>query len=102
MRNTKIVDIIKELSDYGIEVKVHDPIADLEEAKQLYRIPLMEYEDIAPVDAVILSVKHDLYCELGLEKVARLCVDTPIIVDIKGVFSLDEVQKIKDINYWRL
>jgi UDP-N-acetyl-D-galactosamine dehydrogenase len=102
LRNTRIVDIISELNDYGIEVIVHDPLADAGEAKRYYGIDLKKnINDIRGVDAVILAVKHKFYVKQGLSEIADLCSGLPLLLDIKGVFNPDSAQKEK-IKYWRL
>jgi UDP-N-acetyl-D-glucosamine/UDP-N-acetyl-D-galactosamine dehydrogenase len=102
LRNTRVVDIIAELKDYDVEVIVHDPMADPEEAKAFLEVSLAKMEDLAGVDAVVLAVAHDLYKTLGLQQTAALCADaTPIVVDVKGIYGPDEAEKL-NINYWRL
>ncbi|MBT8351474.1 MAG: nucleotide sugar dehydrogenase, partial [Deltaproteobacteria bacterium] len=56
LRNTKVVDIISELTEYGIEVLVHDPLADVKEAANYYNLELRKIEDLSGVDAVIIAV----------------------------------------------
>jgi UDP-N-acetyl-D-galactosamine dehydrogenase len=102
MRNTKVVDVIYELRDYGIEVFVHDPLADIEEANKCYGVELKGIDMLAGVDAVILAVPHKFYKELGFSVIAGLCQNRiPIIVDLKGVFSYGEAEKM-NVKYWRL
>jgi len=102
LRNTKVIDIISELKDFGITVRVHDPLANKEEARAYYGIQLKDLEKISEVDAVILAVTHTYYKNLGLSKIAGMCSgETPIIVDIKSLFEIEEA-KAKGILYWRL
>ncbi len=102
LRNTKVIDIIHELKDFGIEVTVHDPLADKDEARAYYGIELEEMENIAGVDAVIIAVMHKYYKKLGLSKIADLCSgDTPVIIDIKSLFEIEEAND-RGVIYWRL
>lgn len=102
LRNTKVVDIINELKDYGVEVLIHDPHAGAEDAGQRYGLNLQPLDSIAGVDAVVLAVAHQQYIELGLERIARLCSDCPpIVVDVKGIFTPKDAEELK-IRYWRL
>ena len=102
LRNTKAIDIINELREYGIEVLVNDPLADAKEAKSYYGLELLDLESLSGVDASILSVVHQSYKEFGLSNVAGLCSDgVPIVIDIKGAFSRAEAKE-KNIIYWRL
>jgi UDP-N-acetyl-D-galactosamine dehydrogenase len=102
LRNTKVVDIISELKTYGVNVVVHDPIADPDEARAYYGIDLQPLKDLGRVDAVIVAVLHDTYKAMGLSRMARICYDgCPIVIDIKGAFEPDDDQN-KEIRYWRL
>jgi UDP-N-acetyl-D-glucosamine/UDP-N-acetyl-D-galactosamine dehydrogenase len=102
LRNTKAVDIIRELQDYGIHVMVHDPLAAEDEARRYYGIDLLPIEAVTDVDAVILAVKHKYYEKMGLQKLTKLCRNSvPMIADIKGAFSPAQAKKL-NILYWRL
>jgi UDP-N-acetyl-D-galactosamine dehydrogenase len=102
LRNTKVVDIISELNTYGVNVVVHDPIADPDEAMAYYGIALQSLENLGKVDAVIVAVIHDTYKSMGLSRMARLCYDgCPIVIDIKGAFDPMDAQN-EQIRYWRL
>ncbi|MHB8137484.1 MAG: nucleotide sugar dehydrogenase [Smithellaceae bacterium] len=102
LRNTRVVDIINELKDYGVAVIANDPLAIPEEAREHCGIELVSLKDIKDADAVILAVAHRKYQEMGLEKVSALCrKGVPILLDIKAVFQPDEAQSL-GINYWRL
>ncbi len=102
LRNTKVVDIISELNTFGMDVLVHDPMADPAEANAYYGLRLESFNDMAPVDAVILAVMHDSYMTMGLSEIAGICSDgVPIVIDIKGAFSPADASE-KGILYWRL
>jgi UDP-N-acetyl-D-galactosamine dehydrogenase len=102
LRNTRVVDIIQELKDYGVEVMVHDPMADPEEALKYYGIGLVSMEKIKGMDAVILAVIHQEYKDRGLSFLMKCCKgQKPIIVDIKGGFEPKNGERAK-ITYWRL
>jgi UDP-N-acetyl-D-galactosamine dehydrogenase len=102
LRNTRVVDIVHELVDFGVEVLVHDPLADSREAKQYYDLELVGLESLQAVDAVVVAVMHKAYIQMGLTGIAGLCANgRPIIVDVKGAFVAAEAQKL-DITYWKL
>lgn len=102
LRNTKAVDIIRELKDYGVDVVVHDPLADRDEAQDYYGIELQEMSALKNVDAVIIAVAHSGYRQLGLAGIAGMCRDgKAIIVDVKSLFKPSDVDTEK-IIYWRL
>jgi UDP-N-acetyl-D-galactosamine dehydrogenase len=102
LRNTRVIDIINELKDYGVEVLAHDPLADPEEARHHYNIELVSLKDIKDVDAVVLAVAHRNYQEMGIGRIAGLCRQGyPILLDIKAIFD-PETASSTGINYWRL
>ena len=102
IRNTKVVDIIKELQDYGVEVQINDPLADAGEARQYYGLTLQPLEAIKEADAVILAVSHKAYRDFGLSGVSGLCNGgNALVIDVKGCFSSQEAQKL-GVTYWRL
>ncbi|ESP62929.1 UDP-glucose dehydrogenase [Smithella sp. ME-1] len=102
LRNTRVIDIINELKDYGVEVLTHDPLADPLEARQYYNIELASLNRIKNVDAVVLAVAHNSYKEMGLTRIAGLCrKNFPVLLDIKAVFEPAKA-KSSGINYWRL
>jgi UDP-N-acetyl-D-galactosamine dehydrogenase len=102
LRNTRVVDIIHELKDYGVNVSVHDPLADPVEAEQYYGVKLKPIEDIQSVDAVILAVIHQFYGDMGLSGISKLCRNAkPVVLDVKGAFSPAQAKEM-GIAYWRL
>lgn len=102
LRNTRVVDIVHELADYGIEVLVHDPLADCREAKQYYGLDLVAMDALYGVDAVVLAVVHNEFAQMGLEKIAALCTSgDPIVVDVKSAFDHAQTGKL-NIAYWQL
>jgi len=102
LRNTKVVDIIRELKDYGVNVLVSDPLADPDEALRYYGVNLQPLDKIMDVDAVIIAVMHRVYKKEGLKGIAGRCADSnALVVDVKGCFSPAEAQKA-GVTYWRL
>jgi UDP-N-acetyl-D-galactosamine dehydrogenase len=102
LRNTRVIDIVRELTDYGIEVMVHDPFANPGEAREYYGLELQPLGKIADVHAVIVTVAHDPYRAMGLKKVVELCTDgAPVVLDIKGIFNAKEAEQLGAM-YWRL
>src|SRR5690606_35831164 len=72
VRNTKVVDIIRELEEYGIEVKVVDPVADQRDLWQEYGIKTYRTEEIVNIDAVIFAVPHDEFKLIKLDSVKKM------------------------------
>ena len=104
-RNTKIVDIYNELKEYGITATVADPVADVNEAEQLYGMKFVNIESIKDCDAVILAVAHEQFKSLTQERLAKMFKDEPnnskVIADIKGLLNRKEYE-LAGYNYWRL
>ncbi len=102
LRNTRVVDIIAELADYGIEVLVNDPLADPEEANAYYGVDLKTLDQLKGVDALVLAVAHQHYREMGLSHLAGLCAGSrAVVADVKSAFDPLDAKK-EGINYWRL
>ncbi|MEA1867791.1 MAG: nucleotide sugar dehydrogenase [Thermodesulfobacteriota bacterium] len=101
IRNTRVIDIIHEFREYGIEPLVHDPLADPQEAESVYGIRLLK--DLpANVDAVILAVAHKTYAEAGVSLIKdMLTPDRGVVIDVKGFYHSDDFKE-KTIRYWRL
>ncbi len=101
IRNTKVIDIISELREYGIEPLVHDPIADPREAEQVYGLKLVKDLPMNS-DAIILAVAHDDYIKKGPQMVTdMLTPNKGVVVDVKSIFDSNDFDN-KNIRYWRL
>ena len=103
-RNTKVIDIYKELGEYGITPIVVDPAADAEEAKRLYGVTFDGMEAVKDVDAVIVAVAHTQFLEFKKEDINRFynpAHKKKVFMDIKGLFDRNEYLT-EDYIYWRL
>ncbi|MEI9804970.1 MAG: nucleotide sugar dehydrogenase [Pseudolabrys sp.] len=101
IRNTKVIDIARELGRVGVAVQVHDPVALPEETIDEYGIALTPFESLRPADAVILAVAHKDYVAGGWPMVAKLLKGGQgIVLDVKS--KLDRLQKPKGVDLWRL
>ena len=103
-RNTKVIDIYKELGEYGISPMVVDPAADAEEAKRLYGITFRSMEEVKDMDAVIIAVAHDDFLKLDRERINSFYAAShkrKVLLDIKGVLNRKEYLT-EDYLYWRL
>ena len=88
VRNTRVVDIVRELEDYGLDVQIHDPCADREAASREYRVGIVAGDTLRPADAVILAVPHVAFTERGWHGVTALLRDSRgIVIDVKGVLD---------------
>lgn len=101
-RNTKIIDIVNELNEYGINPIIADPAADADEAKWLYNVEFVNVNSIKDMDAVILAVAHDCFKSLSIDDINNLYGEgKKIMVDIKGMLNRKEYESA-DYEYWRL
>jgi UDP-N-acetyl-D-galactosamine dehydrogenase len=91
VRNTKVVDIISELSSYGASVDVHDPWCDVDEAKHEYDLDLIADPEQGAYDVVVIAVAHDEFRALGAEGIRAFGKDTSVLYDIKYVLTPDQV-----------
>ena len=103
LRNTRVVDIVRELSGYQVEVSVCDPIADPEEAVREYGQQLVPMESLRNMDALILAVGHAEYISLTPEDIQSFFAPrvTPILLDVKAVLDPTAMRQ-SGIDYWRL
>ncbi|CAD2079255.1 nucleotide sugar dehydrogenase [Phocicoccus pinnipedialis] len=99
LRNTKVVDLIQELQDFGLNVDVNDVEANKEEAKNFYNIDLKDKSELMKTDALVLAVKHNDYVE-NLSIYLDLVTDEGIIFDIKGVVKEEDLKAQQKL--WRL
>jgi len=91
VRNTKVVDIVAEMTSYGAEVDVWDPWVSRAEAKEEYGLDLITEPEKGAYDVVIVAVAHDQFRELGVSGIRELCKESAVLYDIKYVLPSDAV-----------
>ena len=126
VRNTKVIDIINELEEYGIEVKIVDPVADKDDLRRGYGIVPFKEEEITDVDAIIFAVPHEKFKSIKLEDLKKMFRKTNginadimgevattielvndnksnnyVLIDVKGMFNREEAENTGYL-YWRL
>lgn len=101
-RNTKIIDIVIELREYGIEPVIADPTADAAEAKRLYGVEFVDVNRIYDMDAVILAVAHTEFSSFTMDRMNAFFADgKKVLLDLKGLLSRKEYENAGYL-YWRL
>lgn len=104
-RNSKVVDIIKRLNEYGINPIVVDPQADKECALSEYGVELISLNEVKDVDCVVLAVAHNEFRNMNLDLIDSLFGDfdnsEKVIVDVKSILDKEEIVK-RGYSYWRL
>ena len=101
LRNSKVIDIIRELEDYGIEVQVCDPHADPAEAVHEYGVTLCPVGELKPAAAVVAAVSHEQFRAWGSAELSRLMGANPVLVDVKGIYD-QQAMKAAGMRVWRL
>lgn len=104
-RNTKIIDIVNELKEYGIVPVIADPTADANEAKMLYNVEFVDIDTVCDCDAIILAVAHDKFTSLKQSNFDKMFKNKEnkkrVLLDIKGLLDRKEYENA-GYNYWRL
>lgn len=103
-RNTKIIDIYRELQEYGIEPIVVDPVADEAEAKRLYNVSFDTMDVVKDMDAVVVAVAHDEFksiCKNNVDAFFNKSNSKKVLIDIKGILDKKEFDTVEYL-YWRL
>lgn len=100
-RNSKVIDIVKELKEYDINPIIIDPIADKSEAKALYGIEIKNKETLNDLDAIIIATGHEVFKDITLEEFNKMFRDKKIIIDVKGILEKEKYENNNYI-YWRL
>ena len=102
VRNSKVIDIINELKEYGVNVYIYDPIVNKEDLLDEFGIHLNDINEFVDLDAIIVSVSHDDFKSITLDDIENMHFDNKkILIDVKGMFDKKEALK-RGFTYWRL
>jgi UDP-N-acetyl-D-galactosamine dehydrogenase len=102
LRNSKVADLIVSLKNFGLNVIVHDPIADPAEAQHEYGLSITPWEKLpSNVAAVVVAVSHREYLRSPLEKILSLLKPNGVFVDVKSAFDPETIRK-SGYTVWRL
>lgn len=103
VRNTKVIDVIEELKEYGVDPIVYDPHANPEEVLQEFGIRLADIEEVKEMDTIVFAVPHKVLLEkYSLDELSKLYrSDNKVLIDIKSVFNRKEAEA-KGFRYWSL
>ena len=102
LRNSRVPDIIQELQEYGVQVLVHDPIVEPEQAVEEYGIHLSTWDDLSGIDGIVVAVAHRAYVDMGMQKLLKPLRSQRegVVIDVKCL--LDPAKLPKTLKYWRL
>lgn len=105
IRNSKVADIIKRLGEYGIQVKVVDPVVNGKEAKIFYGVDLIPLEEVKNADAIVFAVAHEEFVSITNEQLAGMFPPIPmeekVIIDIKSIYDREKMCGL-GYSYWNL
>jgi UDP-N-acetyl-D-galactosamine dehydrogenase len=101
IRNTKVIDVIRELEEFGVECYVHDPEADFDETLHEYGIRLRTWEQLPAADATILAVAHKSFTEMPVANMLEKTVKRGCFVQVKPVFDHAAFTR-EGVRAWRL
>lgn len=100
-RNTRVIDIINELAEYGIQPLVYDPVSDKAETLAEYGFELSDKSEIKDLDAIIVAVAHEEFKNNTAKDYKKLFSKGNVFVDIKGIYNKSEFEN-EGFLYWRL
>ena len=101
LRNSRVIDVIRELESFGVGVQVCDPEADVEEAQHEYGVTLVPFDKLEPAAAVVVAVAHREFCNLAPQDYLRMLQHDPVVVDVKGVADRVALAAV-GVRLWRL
>lgn len=101
IRNTKVIDIIRTLEDFEVNVSVSDPIANKNDVSKFYNIDLIDDYTTKKYDSIIIAVNHDIFKKISFNDIIALSKDKPILFDVKGCLNKEKAL-FNGIEYWRL
>jgi UDP-N-acetyl-D-galactosamine dehydrogenase len=91
IRNTKVIDVIKELDSFHANVEIYDPWADAQQVQHEYDLELVTQPELGRYDAVVVCVAHDQIKAMGVDKIRALCKDTHVIFDVKYILDKEQI-----------
>jgi UDP-N-acetyl-D-galactosamine dehydrogenase len=101
LRNSRVIDIIRELEDFGVKVQVFDPEAETAEALHEYGVSLLKLDELQPAAAVVVAVAHDIYARWTHDEYLKLMHNAPVVIDVKGVCDGPALESA-GARFWRL
>lgn len=101
IRNTKVIDVINELKSYGLDVHVHDPVADAPEAHHEYGIKLDTWDELPRADALVVAVAHKQFLACPIADFYPKVIERGCFIDVKSRFDMPALQHA-GLTVWRL
>lgn len=102
LRNSKVVDVVRELEEFGCDVSVHDPLAESQEAMHEYGITLTSWEALpAPADVIVAAVSHSAYLDMPIADLLKKLKPGGVFIDIKSAYPEQPIQAA-GCTLWRM
>ncbi|MBR0568455.1 nucleotide sugar dehydrogenase [Azoarcus sp. L1K30] len=101
LRNSKVIDVIRELQSYGCNVHVHDAVAAADEAMHEYGVPLTEWDALPRADAIVAAVSHAAYLDMPIDRILAKLVPKGVFADVKSAYDKDALSAT-GAQVWRL
>jgi UDP-N-acetyl-D-galactosamine dehydrogenase len=101
LRNSKVVDIVNEMLDFGCDVSIHDPLASPADALEEYGLALTPWNEIGSVDCIVAAVSHSIYLESGVNDILSKLNVGGVFIDVKSTYPQKQILD-KGYNLWRL
>ena len=101
LRNSKVIDVVRELQSYGVQVHVHDAVAEPAEALHEYGVTLVPWDALPRAAAIVAAVSHAPYREMGVEALVAKLQPGGVFVDVKAAFDPQRIAQA-GMRVWRL
>ena len=101
LRNSKVIDVIRELQSYGCKVHVHDPVAASAEAEHEYGVQLEHWDELPVADAIVAAVAHSEYLEMPLARLLGKLTPGGVFSDVKSSYNPAALLEA-GVRLWRL
>ena len=101
VRNSKVIDVVRELKSFGVNVYIHDPVADSGECEHEYGIRLTKWADLPKANAIVAAVSHKEYSAMGVPRIAERLVRGGVFADVKSFYASEQIEEA-GARLWRL
>jgi UDP-N-acetyl-D-galactosamine dehydrogenase len=101
LRNSRVIDVIRELASFGVNVHVHDPVADAAQAKHEYDVALLAWDDLPRADAIVAAVPHRSFRKRPVDDFVAKVAPNGLFIDVKGQADAAAL-RARGIRVWRL
>ena len=101
LRNSRVIDVVRELQSYGVAIHVHDPVADSKEAYHEYGIELENWDALPRADAIVLAVAHNSFLSMPSATLVEKVKATGAVVDVKSKLPARTLKEL-GLTVWRL